>query len=150
MFQIKILYIIGKREGEVKYFLVKTHKSSGDNNLYNKQTCMCHQFVDTVNTSTAMKQIFQTNDVAVTNLLKQTGFLWPQLEATILVNTQMVQVQEENFIPNLRTAVLEKLQELGDHDIQRAIQHVAVQDLSRVLTDLLQSSKSSLKGQKIE
>lgn len=41
------------------------------------------------------------------------------------------------MIPNLRTAVLEKLQELWDHDVQRTIQHIAVQDLSRVFTDLL-------------
>lgn len=41
--------------------------------------------------------------------------------------------------------MLEKLQELGDHDVQRTIQHVAVQDLSRVLTDLLQGSKRSLR-----
>lgn len=40
--------------------------------------------------------------------------------------------------------MLEKLQELGDHDVQRTIQHVTVQDLSRVLTDLLQGSKRSL------
>lgn len=49
------------------------------------------------------------------------------------------------MIPNLRTAVLEKLQELGDHDVQRTIQHVTVQDLSGVLTDLLQGSKRSLR-----
>lgn len=58
-------------------------------------------------------------------------------------------VQEKNLIPNLRTAVLEKLQELGDHDVQRTIQHVTVQDLGRVLTDLLQGSKRSLRD-KIE
>lgn len=49
------------------------------------------------------------------------------------------------MIPNLRTAVFEKLQELGDHDVQRTVQHVTVQDLSRVLADLLKSSESSLK-----
>lgn len=53
-------------------------------------------------------------------------------------------MQEEFVIPNLRTAVLEKLQELRDHDVQRTIQHVTVQNLSRVLTDLLQSSECSL------
>lgn len=51
------------------------------------------------------------------------------------------------MIPNLRTAVLEKLQELGDHDVQRTIQHVTVQDLSGVLTDLLQGSKRSLRDE---
>lgn len=52
--------------------------------------------------------------------------------------------QEGFVIPNLRTAVLEKLQELRDHDVQRTIQHITVQNLSRVLTDLLQGSKRSL------
>lgn len=52
------------------------------------------------------------------------------------------------MIPNLRTAVFEKLQELGDHDVQRTVQHVTVQDLSRVLADLLKSSESSLKTKK--
>lgn len=41
--------------------------------------------------------------------------------------------------------MLEKLQELGDHDVQRTIQHVAVQDLSGVLTDLLQGPERSLR-----
>lgn len=41
--------------------------------------------------------------------------------------------------------MLEKLQELGDHDVQRTIQHVTVQDLSGVLADLLQGSKRSLR-----
>ncbi len=49
------------------------------------------------------------------------------------------------MIPYLRTAVLKKLQELGDHDVQRTIQHVTVQDLGRVLADLLQGSKRSLR-----
>lgn len=49
------------------------------------------------------------------------------------------------MIPNFRTAVLEKLQEFGDHDVQRTIQHVTVQDLSRVFADLLQGSKRSLR-----
>lgn len=48
-------------------------------------------------------------------------------------------------LPDLGAIVLEKLQELRDHHIERAVQHVTVQDLSRVLTDLLQSSKSPLK-----
>lgn len=46
--------------------------------------------------------------------------------------------------PDLRTSVLEKLQELWDHDVQRTIQHVTVQDLSGVLADLLQGSERSL------
>lgn len=49
-------------------------------------------------------------------------------------------------LPYLWTAVLEELQELGDHDVQRPVQHVAVQDLGRVLADLLQSPKRSLRG----
>ena len=52
------------------------------------------------------------------------------------------------MIPNLGAVVLEKLQELGNHDVKRTIQHVAIQDLSRVFTDLLQGSKSSLRGSK--
>lgn len=52
------------------------------------------------------------------------------------------------MIPYLRTAVLEKLQELGDHDVQRTIQHVTVQDLGRVLADLLQGSERSLRDKR--
>lgn len=48
-------------------------------------------------------------------------------------------------LPDLGAAVLEKLQELRDHHVERAVQHVAIQDLGRVLADLLQSSKSPLK-----
>lgn len=44
--------------------------------------------------------------------------------------------------------MLEKLQEFGDHDVQRTVQHVTVQDLSRVLTDLLQGPKRSLRDKK--
>lgn len=48
-------------------------------------------------------------------------------------------------LPDLGATVLEKLQKLRDHHVERAVQHVTVQDLCRVLTDLLQSSKSPLK-----
>jgi hypothetical protein len=40
--------------------------------------------------------------------------------------------------------VLEELQELGNHDVERAVENVAVQDLCRVLTDLLQRSERTL------
>lgn len=50
-------------------------------------------------------------------------------------------------LPYLWTAVLEELQELGDHNVQRPVQHVAVQDLGRVLADLLQGPERSLWGQ---
>ena len=40
--------------------------------------------------------------------------------------------------------MLEKLQKLGDHDVKGTVQHVAVQDLSRVLADLLQGPERSL------
>jgi len=49
-----------------------------------------------------------------------------------------------NTIPNLRTVVLKKLQEFGDHDVKRTVQHVTVQNLCRVLADLLQCSECSL------
>lgn len=49
-------------------------------------------------------------------------------------------------LPYLWTAVLEELQELGDHNVQRPVQHVAVQDLGRVLADLLQGPERSLRG----
>lgn len=48
-------------------------------------------------------------------------------------------------LPNLGAAVLEELQEFWDHHIEWAVQHVTVQDLGRVLADLLQSSESPLK-----
>lgn len=43
--------------------------------------------------------------------------------------------------------MLEELQELGDHNVQRPVQHVAVQDLGRVLADLLQGPERSLRGE---
>lgn len=65
------------------------------------------------------------------------------MEVDLIINKN--KCKKKNVIPNFRTAVFEKLQKLGDHDIQRSIQHVAVQNLSRVLTDLLQGSKCSLR-----
>lgn len=53
--------------------------------------------------------------------------------------------EKEKFLPNFWAVVLEKLQEFGDHDVKRTIQHVAVQDLGGVLTDLLQRPERSLK-----
>ena len=47
-------------------------------------------------------------------------------------------------LPDLRTAVLEELQELGDHDVERPVQSLAVQEFWRVLADLLQCSKRAL------
>jgi len=44
--------------------------------------------------------------------------------------------------------VLEELQELGNHDVERPVQHVAVQDLRRVLADLLQRAERTLVGGK--
>ena len=46
-----------------------------------------------------------------------------------------------SLVPNLRTAVLEELKEFGDHNVERSVQSVAVQQLRRVLADLLQCSK---------
>lgn len=47
-------------------------------------------------------------------------------------------------VPYLGAAVFEELEELRDHDVERPVQHVAVQDFSGVLTDLLQCSKRPL------
>lgn len=49
------------------------------------------------------------------------------------------------ILPDLGATVLEELQKLGDHHVEWSVQHVTVQDLSRVLTDFLQCSKSALK-----
>lgn len=38
----------------------------------------------------------------------------------------------------------EELKELWDEDVQRPVQHVAVQDLGRILTDLLQGPERAL------
>ena len=40
--------------------------------------------------------------------------------------------------------MLEELQELGYHDVERPVENIAVQDLRRVLTDLLQRSERTL------
>lgn len=46
--------------------------------------------------------------------------------------------------PDLGAAVLEELQKFGNHDVKRPIESITVQQLGRVLTDLLQSSKGAL------
>lgn len=48
-------------------------------------------------------------------------------------------------IPDLGAAVLEELEEFGDHDAERPVESVAVQQLRRVLADLLQCSKRALR-----
>ena len=45
---------------------------------------------------------------------------------------------------DLGRVVLEKLQELGDQNVQRPVQRVAVQNLGRVFANLLQRSERSL------
>lgn len=52
--------------------------------------------------------------------------------------------------PDLGAAVLEELQELGDHDVERAVQGVAVQQLGGILADLLQGSERALGGKEAE
>lgn len=41
------------------------------------------------------------------------------------------------FLPDLRAAVLKELQKFWNHDIERSVQHVTVQNLGRILADLL-------------
>lgn len=48
-------------------------------------------------------------------------------------------------IPYLGAAVLEELEEFGDHDVEGPVESVAVQQLRRVLADLLQCSKRALR-----
>lgn len=62
--------------------------------------------------------------------------------------SQRVRRNEESTLcrPDLGAAVLEELQELGDHDVERAVQGVAVQQLGGILADLLQGSKRALCG----
>lgn len=48
-------------------------------------------------------------------------------------------------IPYLGAAVLEELEEFGDHDVERPVESIAVQQLRRVLADLLQCSKRALR-----
>lgn len=50
--------------------------------------------------------------------------------------------------PDLGTAVLKKLQEFGDHDVERPVQSVTVEQLRRIFADLLQRSKGSLRDAK--
>lgn len=49
--------------------------------------------------------------------------------------------------PDLGAAVLEELQELGDHDVEGPVEGIAIQELRRVFTDLLQGSKGSLNNE---
>ena len=49
------------------------------------------------------------------------------------------------MVPYLGTAVLEELKEFGDHNVEGSVQSVAVQQLRRVLADLLQCSKRALR-----
>lgn len=46
--------------------------------------------------------------------------------------------------PDLGAAVLKKLEKFGNHDVERPIERITVQQLGRVLADLLQSSKWAL------
>lgn len=46
--------------------------------------------------------------------------------------------------PDLGAAVFEKLEEFGDHDVERPVQSIAIQQLGRILADLLQRSKWTL------
>lgn len=48
-------------------------------------------------------------------------------------------------VPNLRATVLEELKEFRNHNIEWSVQSVAVQQLRRVLADLLQCSKRALR-----
>ena len=48
------------------------------------------------------------------------------------------------LLPNFGALVPEELQELGDEDVERSVDSIAVQDLRIVFTDLLQRSKRSL------
>lgn len=49
------------------------------------------------------------------------------------------------MVPYLGAAVLEELKEFRDHDVERPVESVAVQQLRRVLADLLQCSKRALR-----
>ncbi len=48
-------------------------------------------------------------------------------------------------VPDLGAAVLEELKEFRNHDVEGSVQSVAVQQLRRVLADLLQRSKRALR-----
>lgn len=56
--------------------------------------------------------------------------------------------QEAHQEPDFGAAVLEELEKFGDHDVQRSVQSVAVQELRGILTDFLKSAKGSLKKKK--
>lgn len=66
------------------------------------------------------------------------------------VQTAFDRQQSENSrspssIPYLGAAVLEELEEFGDHDVEGSVESVAVQQLRRVLADLLQCSERALR-----
>lgn len=48
-------------------------------------------------------------------------------------------------VPNLGAAVLEELKEFRNHNVEGSVQRIAVQQLRRVLADLLQCSKRALR-----
>lgn len=48
-------------------------------------------------------------------------------------------------VPNFWAAVVEELQEFGDHDVKGSVKDVAVQDFRWILTYFLQGPKSTLK-----
>lgn len=48
-------------------------------------------------------------------------------------------------VPYLGAAVLEELKEFGDHNVEGSVQSVTVQQLRRVLANLLQCSKRALR-----
>ena len=52
--------------------------------------------------------------------------------------------REAELGPDLGAAVFEELQKLGDHDVEGPVESVTVQQLRRVLTDLLKSSEGTL------
>lgn len=49
------------------------------------------------------------------------------------------------LVPNLRATVLEELKKLRNHNVEWSVQSVTVQQLWRVLADLLQCSKRALR-----
>ena len=49
-----------------------------------------------------------------------------------------------SHVPDLGTAVLEELQELGNEDVEGSIEGVRVEGLRRVLADLLEGPKRTL------
>lgn len=61
------------------------------------------------------------------------------------VGGREVEEKQSSNRPNLGAAVFEKLQEFGDHDVERPVQGITVQQLRGILTDLLQRSKRPLR-----